>query len=187
MFLLFAVLIGLFIYNILYFFKILYQNDTFMTSSGDLNFDNSLKTNKKNDNVIILEKLGYYGININEIKLFFILECMNYLLNNDNPNYINYVKNSKFYKYNNEQIEKLSENFQQFCSSIQKNKMDLSMGEIKKFIIKSEAYKNIERELFLKLKRAVLLSKFTNEITANKLINSLTIEELEFLTKNSIN
>ena len=50
------------------------------------------------------------------------------------------------------------------------------------FIKKSEIYKKLDQELSYKLKRSIILSKFINETTVEKLINALSIDELNLLS-----
>ena len=148
--------------------------------------DDAIKSNffkkEPNNNVIILEKLGYYNLNINEIRFCFIFECINYLLYCDNPNYTHNHFLNDCCDLDEKQIENFCDNFKNLCISRHKNKMDLTINEIKAFIIKSNIYKKLDRELYYKFKRAIILSKFVNEIETEKLINALTIDELNLLS-----
>jgi len=118
-----------------------------------VNTENKTKTsNIQNDNVSILENLGYYNVNINNIKESFIFNCLNYLLYIDNPNYTfidtpeDFIKEYSYYikDLDNTFLDKLHEELISFC--IQKNKLkkDLTFNELKTFITKTELYKKIQ-------------------------------------------
>ncbi len=138
---------------------------------------------KSNDNVSILTKLGYYNININAVKIGFILECTNYLL------YAHDINFNEIYTFgfddwflDMDSVEELYVKFEKICTDEKKNKMDFTINEIITFIKKSDIYIKIEQDLGFKLKRAIMLSKYTNSITSDKLINALTLEELNILS-----
>ena len=79
-------------------------------------------------------------------------------------------------------VEELYVKFEKICTDEKKNKMDFTINEIITFIKKSDIYIKIEQDLGFKLKRAIMLSKYTNSITSDKLINALTLEELNILS-----
>jgi hypothetical protein len=81
-------------------------------------------------------------------------------------------------------IEKLYTEFEILCTQLKKCKLDFTIGEIINFIKNSDIYKKLEVELNYKLKRSIVLSKFINDTTSDKLIDSLTLQELEILEAN---
>jgi len=176
MFLLCTLFFALFLYNI---FK-LYPSRKTIDDAIELNCTTENK-DKKNDNVVILDKLGYYNLNVNDIRFCFVSECMNYLLYCDNPNYTKTDFLTDCCGIDDTQITNFCNDFENFCLKIHKNKMDFTVNEIVSFVKKSDIYKILDQELGLKLKRAVILSKFTNEVKTEKLINALTIDELNLL------
>lgn len=167
-------LFAIFLYNILKFFP----SHKIIDDTINYNFIKK----KLNDNVTILDKLGYYNFNKNDIKTCFLLECMNYLLYCDNPNYTKTDFLVKCCNLDDKEITDFSNNFQNLCLQTHKNKMNFTVNEIMTFIKKSEIYKKLDQELSYKLKRSIILSKFINETTVEKLINALSIDELNLLS-----
>lgn len=173
MFLLCTLFFALFLYNI------------FKKCPSKKTIDDAIESNylahKTNDNVAILNKLGYYNLNINDIRFCFVTECVNYLLYCDNPNYTRTDFLTDCCNIDNTQMTNFCNSFHDLCLKIHKNKMDFTVNEIVSFIKKSDIYKILDQELSLKFKRAIILSKFTNETSTQKLINALTIDELNLL------
>lgn len=157
------------------------------TKNKNYSFDKKYllhKSNEVNDSVSILSELGYYNININSIKISFLSECMNYLLYAHNPNYTevyNFTFDELDIGVDVDAIEDLYIKFENYCAEIKKYKTDFTIGEITTFIKKSDIYTQIEKDLGVKFARAIVLSKFTNSFTINKLIDALTPEELNIL------
>jgi hypothetical protein len=174
MFFLCALLFLFFIYTITQFFPSKKLIDSVINKEY-------YTANSKN-NIIILSKLGYYNINPNATKTSFISECMNYLLYAHNPNYTE-LYNFTFDDFNVglDAIEDLYTQFQKLCISSHKYRTDFTISEITNFIKSSDIYKKLDQELGYKLRRAICLSKFTNDLSVNKLIDSLTLKELEML------
>ena len=169
------VLFAFFIYSILYHLP----SNKIINNS----FDKEYLTIKSNDNVSILSELGYYNININAIKIGFISECMNYLLFAHNPNFNEiYIFTFDDWNMDIKTIENLYVEFEKLCAEIKKQKIDFTISEITNFIKKSNVYMKLEHELSFKFKRAIILSKYINNITTNKLIDVLTLEELTLLS-----
>jgi hypothetical protein len=175
-----CILFSLFIYATVKYNNIrTIENNTKNTQKNvDVNFMPTI-----NNNVLILDKLGYYNFNKNDILMCFLLDCMNHLLFYSNPNYTK----SDFFENCSEQdpveISIFYDEFEKKCLELGKGKMDLTVGEIISYIKKSDIYKNLDKELSLKFKRAILLSKHLNDKTSEKLINNLTIQELNLLTE----
>ena len=168
-------LFAFFVYSILYH----------LPSNKIINksFDKEYLTIKLNDNVSILSELGYYNININAIKISFISECMNYLLFAHDTNFNEiYIFTFDNWNIDIKTIKNLYVEFEKLCTDIKKQKIDFTIGEIITFIKKSDVYIKLEHELALKFKRAIILSKYTTNITTNKLIDALTLEELTLLS-----
>jgi hypothetical protein len=136
-----------------------------------------------NDNVSILKKLNYYNLNINDIKTNFVIETMNYLIYCDNPNYEKNISVVNLDLIDENEMKILCNEFINLCDKKNKNKMDFTINEINLFIKNTNTYKFLVKELNFKLKRAVMLSKYTNDTKAKKIINDLTLNELEILTK----
>jgi hypothetical protein len=178
MFFLCAFIFSFFIYSILQHLPYIKNKNYFFNKKYPLDkwIDNT--------NISILSDLGYYNININSIKISFISECMNYLLYAHNPNYTevyNFTFDEMDIDIDIDDIEDLYINFENYCTEIKKYKTDFTIGEITTFIKKSDIYIQIEKDLGLKFKRAIILSKFTNCFTIDKLRDALTPEELTIL------
>jgi hypothetical protein len=148
-------------------------------------FDEEYEIEQTNNNVIILSKLNYYNVNTNASRTSFIVECMEYLLYSRNPNFMEeYTFCFDNFNMDSNSIEKLYTEFEILCTQLKKYKLDFTIGEITNFIKNSDIYKKLEVELNYKLKRSIVLSKFINDTTSDKLIDSLTLQELEILEAN---
>jgi hypothetical protein len=136
-----------------------------------------------NDNVDIMQHLGYYNVNINATKLNFIMECLEHLLYSSNPNYDELCCFSwdKFNLDDNFK-EQLENNFINYCTTIKKNKTDFTVNEITSFIKKQEVYKKLETKLNYTMLRAIVLSKYLNDNITDNLIDVLSIDEKNILT-----
>jgi hypothetical protein len=154
--------------------------------------DNKIEQSKTyNDNVSILESLGYYNLNINNIKECFILDCTKYLLYVGNPNYTfidtpeDFKEEYSFYikDLENTFLNKLHEELLNYC--ITKNKLikDLTFNELRTFITNTTVYKNLEERLNFMMLRAIVLSKYLNDLNTDRLIDALNYKELDCLTK----
>jgi hypothetical protein len=135
-----------------------------------------------NLNVIILKKLGYYNLNITKSKNSFLTTLMNLLLFYDSSNYTK-IDFPDYKLYENE-MTILVNDFENLCigMGMGKNKMDLSVNEIMNFIKKSDIYKKMNQDLYFKVNRAVVLSKYLNEKTTYNLLDALSIDEITLLT-----
>lgn len=173
MFFLCAILFIFFVYSIVQFIPSCLVIDKVFSKQTKIN---------TNNNVAILKKLDYYSVNTNATKTSFIMECVNYLLYSRNPNYTE-VYDFSFDDFNLdiEDIEKIYSEFNDNCAKNKKYYWDCTVSEITNFIKKCDIYKKLEQELNYKFKRSIILSKFINESTCNKLIDSLTLRELELL------
>ena len=174
------------------FFFALYAYIIFHILPSKKIINNSLneeyETLQTNNNIIILSKLNYYNVNINATRTSFILECMEYLLYSRNPNftqeYTFCFENFDNFNLDDGFIEKLYTEFEILCMQLKKCNSDFTIGEITNFIKNSDIYKKLELELNYRLKRSIVLSKFIDDNTSDKLINSLTLQELELLETN---
>lgn len=135
-------------------------------------------------NIEIMVHLGYFGININEIKATFIYECVNYLLFSHSPHNIvsEYDFSGDFYMDEN-LLNAFYNDFEIYCKLHNKQKFDLTINEIINFIKNQDVYKKLEIKLNNKLSRAIILSKYLNENTTTNLINALTDEEKSIILK----
>ena len=66
-----------------------------------------------------------------------------------------------------------------------KNKLikDLTFNELRIFITKTTVYKNLEERLNFMMLRAIVLSKYLNDTSTDRLVEALKYQELDILTK----
>lgn len=135
----------------------------------------NVKNNLNHENVLILKKLGYYNLNINALKMNYIVESLFNIMFLDNINYtFNKIKIN-----NNISIDKLYDDFNKYCNLHNKNKYDMSFNELIAYIKNTDDYINYEKNLTIQFKRAVILSRYIYDKNSDNLINNLELHELE--------
>lgn len=134
------------------------------------------------NNVDIMQHLGYYNININSTKLDFIMECIKYLLYSSNPNFNEMFSFSWLsFGLDDDFTGELERNFINYCVTNNKSKNDFTINELTSFIKKQNSYKKLETRLNYTLSRAIILSKYLNENETDVLVDALTAEEKKML------
>lgn len=142
-----------------------------------------IKDNFK-DNVAILTKLGYYNYNYNFIKTEILIDCVNYIIFANNPNF-NLIY--EFF-FNNITIEdeflpNMYMSYQEHCKKNDKVIGDTTANEIINFVKKQESFLKIQKSNDNLMNRAIELSKYLYDYSTDRLIDALTYEELDFLTE----
>ena len=152
----------------------------FLTVISYVRFFRSMRCSKKlNLNELsysdILEYLGYYNLNVNAAKIFFIVESMNYLLFSTNPNY------NQLYTCDITNRQQMYSDFENYCTEQHKHKFDMTANEIINFIKNHEIFKELNNKISYYTSRTITLSKYANDPTNDNLINALTDDEYQRL------
>lgn len=152
------------------------------TNKKNVNKTINICVDKVTDNVEILEMLNYYCPNVKKYKEIFIIDCMVYMLNFENPN-TNYLKEGLLdnESVDDKTVENFINKFVEYSTNLNKSPKDFTFNELVIFIKKQDIYKNYENKINIMLNRSIVLSQYLNDTNSNRLIKALTSDELKLL------